>query len=61
MLITLPSPNYYCNYMEYAINGFHRKILFNFNDKKVDHFLIGLKQIYGVITLAYQNLSLFSW
>lgn len=47
--------------MEYLVDFGHREVLLHFDDEEVDHFLIRLQQVDGVLAFAYENFSLFAW
>jgi hypothetical protein len=55
-----PSPVYTNSYMEYLVDLGHREVLLHFDDEEVDHFLIRLQQVDGVLAFAYENFSLFA-
>jgi hypothetical protein len=38
--------------MKNAINRFHRKILLDFNDEKINILFVRLQKIYGIIALT---------
>lgn len=44
--------------MENVVDGLHREGLLHLDDEEVDHFLIRLQQVDGVVALADQDLSL---
>lgn len=44
--------------MKNVVDGLHREGLLHLDDEEVDHFLIRLQQVDGVVALTDQDLSL---
>lgn len=46
--------------MKNGIDWLHIEVFFNFDDEKVDHFLIWLKQVNRVVTFTNKDLAIFT-
>ena len=46
--------------MKDGVDFIHRKIFLDLNDEEVDHLLVRLKQVNGVVTLTNKDLTVFA-